>query len=101
MPEVTSLETLEEAPHAEVFEERTPRTVRLQLDADERVPKHRHPESNVIIHVIDGAVDLTLGEEVYDLESGDVVRFDGDQDVSPDAVEDSTALVVFAPKTEA
>ncbi|ELY63920.1 cupin domain-containing protein [Natrinema versiforme] len=101
MPDVTSLETLEEAPHAEVFEERTPRTVRLQLDADDRVPKHRHPESNVVIHLIDGAVDLTLGEEVFGLEPGDVVRFDGDQDVSPYAVEDSTALVVFAPKTDA
>ncbi|MGQ3413139.1 cupin domain-containing protein [Natrinema sp. LN54] len=100
MPEVTSLETLEEAPHAEVFEDRTPRTVRLRLHADERVPKHRHPESNVVIHVITGAVELTLGEAVYDLEPGDVVRFDGDQDVSPYAVEESTALVVFAPKTE-
>lgn len=100
MPELTSLESLEEAPHAEVFEERTPRTVRLRLDADEHVPKHRHPESNVVLHVLSGAVELTLGDDVYDLESGDVIRFDGDQDVSPHAVEDSTALVVFAPKTD-
>ncbi|MBZ6495900.1 cupin domain-containing protein [Natrinema longum] len=98
MPERTSLEDLEKAPHAEVFEERTPRTVRLQLTADERVPKHRHPESNVVLHVLSGAVEVTLGDDVYDLEPGDVVRFDGDQDVSPYAVEDSTALVVFAPK---
>ncbi|SEP98015.1 cupin domain-containing protein [Natrinema salaciae] len=100
MPDVTSLSALEEAPHAEVFDDPTPRTVRLRLEADERVPKHRHPESNVVLHVLSGAVELTLGDDTYDLEPGDVVRFDGDRDVSPYAVEDSTALVVFAPKTE-
>lgn len=100
MPDITSIESLEEAPHTEVFEEHSPRTVRLQLAADECVPKHRHPESNVVLSVRSGAIELTLGDEVYDLESGDVVQFDGDQDVSPDAVDDSTALVVFAPKEE-
>ncbi|WP_226006696.1 cupin domain-containing protein [Natrinema salinisoli] len=100
MPDVTSLESLEKAPHAEVFDEQSPRTVRLQLAADERVPKHRHPESNVVLHVLSGAVELTLGDDVYDLEPGDLVQFDGDQDVSPYAVDDSTALVVFAPKDE-
>ncbi|WP_226479194.1 cupin domain-containing protein [Natrinema amylolyticum] len=98
MPDVTSIDGLEEAPHAEVFEEHSPRTVRLQLAADERVPEHRHPESNVVLYVHSGAIELTLGDEVYDLEPGDVVQFDGDQDVSPYAVDDSTALVVFAPK---
>ncbi|MDF9747041.1 cupin domain-containing protein [Natrinema salsiterrestre] len=100
MPDATSLESLEKAPHAEVFDEHAPRTVRLQLAADERVPKHRHPESNVVLHVLSGAVELTLGDDVYDLEPGDLVQFDGDQDVSPYAVDDSTALVVFAPKAE-
>lgn len=100
MPDVTSLEVLTATPHADVFEDRTPRTVRLQLAADERVPRHRHPDSNVVLYVRSGAVELTLGDEVYDLEPGDVVRFDGDQEISPYAVDDSTALVVFAPKEE-
>lgn len=100
MPEVTSLDRLDDAPHAEVFDDRAPRTVRLELEADQRVPEHRHPESNVVLHVLEGGIDLTLGDEVYDLEPGDVVRFDGDQDVSPYAREESTALVVFAPKTD-
>ncbi len=78
MPDITSIEGLEEAPHAEVFEEHSPRTVRLQLAADERVPKHCHPESDVVLSVRSGAIELTLGDEVYDLESGDVVQFDGD-----------------------
>ncbi|WP_049900292.1 cupin domain-containing protein [Natrinema sp. J7-1] len=100
MPDVTSIDRLEDAPHAEVFADHSPRTVRLRLSADERVPKPRHPESNVVLYVRSGAIELTLGDEVYDLESGDAVQFDGDQDVSPYAVDDSAALVVFAPKTE-
>lgn len=100
MPAVTSVDALEETPHAEVFEERTPRTVRLCLEADDSVPAHRHPESNVVLHLLEGEVELTLDDEVYTLEPGDVARFDGDQDISPYAVDDSTALLVFAPKTD-
>ncbi len=100
MPERTSLDALESTTHAEVFEERSPRTVRLRLEADQRVPEHRHPDSNVVLHLLDGSLALTLGDEVYDLEPGDVVRFDGDQDISPHAIKESTALVVFAPKTD-
>lgn len=99
MPEVTAITELEETPHAEVFEERAPRTVRLRLDADERVPAHRHPGTNVVLHLLSGHLELTLGEDVYDLEPDDVIRFDGGQDVSPYAVEPSTAVVVFAPAT--
>ncbi|OLZ40960.1 cupin [Natrinema saccharevitans] len=100
MPEVTSLERLDDAPHAEVFDDQTPRTVRLELTEDQRVPEHRHSESNVVLYLLEGAVELTLGDEVYDLEPGDVARFDGDHDISPYAREASTALLVFAPKTD-
>lgn len=96
--ELTSLETLEQTPHAEVFDQRDPRTVRLHLDVDEHVPKHQHPGVNVVLYVVAGALELTLGEEMYDVSAGDVVRFDGEQAISPRAREESTALVVFAPK---
>ncbi|MFB6169836.1 MAG: cupin domain-containing protein [Haloarculaceae archaeon] len=96
--ERTTLDALDSTPHAAVFESAAPRTVRLQLTAGERMPRHRHPESNVVLYLVDGVLDLTLGEEVYRLEGGDVVRFDGDCDISPHAVEESTALVVFAPR---
>jgi quercetin dioxygenase-like cupin family protein len=97
MPEHTTLSTLSETPHAEVFETRRPRTVRLQLDADERVPKHTHEGTDVVIHLLEGHVELTLGDEVYDLSAGDLIRFSGDREVSPYATEASTAVVVFAP----
>nr|WP_272931421.1 cupin domain-containing protein [Halobacterium noricense] len=89
-----------EAPHAEVFETRTPRTVRLALDEGESVPAHQHPDSMVVLYVRSGALELALGDDIYDLEPGDAVRFDGAQDVSPRAVETAEALAVFAPKTD-
>jgi len=100
MPAITSVDELEATPHAEVFDERNPRTVRLRLEADDSVPAHRHPESNVVLHLLEGEVELTLGDEVYTLESGDIAQFDGDQDISPHAIDESTALLVFAPKTD-
>lgn len=99
MPEITPLDELDETPHAEVFERREPRTVRLRLDADQRVPEHTHPGTNVVLHLLSGRLQLTLGDEVYEVEPGQLVRFSGDQQVSPYAVEPSTAVVVFAPDT--
>ena len=100
MPEITSIASLESTPHAEVFETDAPRTIRLQIEADEHLPKHRHPESNVVLYVLEGILELTLGDDSYDLEQGDVVRFDGDQPISPHALTESTALLVFAPKPD-
>mgnify|MGYP006287724273 CR=1 FL=1 len=100
MPELTSIPSLSSTPHAEVFDTDAPRTVRLQLEADERMPKHRHPESNVVLYVLDGTLELTLGDDSYDLEQGDVVRFDGNQDISPHARTECASLLVFAPKED-
>ncbi|WP_254768662.1 cupin domain-containing protein [Salinilacihabitans rarus] len=100
MPEVTALDGLEEATHAEVFAERRPRTVRLRLDAGDRVPPHTHPGTNVVLHLLSGRLELTLDDETYDLTPGEVARFSGEREISPHAVEDSTALVVFAPAAD-
>ena len=67
MPDVTTLSDLSATPHATVFDG-PPRTVRLALDG-----------------------------EAHDLAAGDLLRFHGDHEVEPEAVEDATALVTFAP----
>ena len=100
MPEITAIDELTETPHAELFEERRPRTVRLGLDAGDEVPAHTHPGTNVVLHLLDGRVDLSLDDETYELTPGDVARFSGEREISPHAIEASTALVVFAPATE-
>lgn len=97
MPEITRLEDLETTPHAEVFERRRPRTVRLRLSADERIPPHRHPGTDVVLHLLEGHFALDLDGETYDLGAGDLVRFDGGSEVSPLAIEPSTAVIVFSP----
>lgn len=100
MPETTSLDALETTPHAEVFEQRQPRTVRLELDEGQRIPEHTHPEKDVVFYVVSGHLELTLDDETHELLSGDLIRFSGEREVSPYAVEASTALVVFAPRID-
>ncbi len=97
MPEITAIDVLTETPHAELFERREPRAVRLGLDAGDEVPPHTHPGTNVVLHLLDGRLDLSLDGESHELEPGDVARFSGEREISPRAIEASTALVVFAP----
>lgn len=98
MAEVKSLPNLETEPHAEVFEHQRPRTVRLQLEADQRIPPHQHPETDIVLFLVAGRIELTLDTDEFELEANDVIRFSGDQSISPYAIETSTALLVFAPQ---
>lgn len=100
MPEITNLNDLEKTPHAEVFDHGSPRTVRLQLEADQQIPAHQHPGTNIVLHLLTGEIDLSLDDETYSLAPGDLVRFSGEHGISPHAIEDSTAVVVFAPVEE-
>jgi quercetin dioxygenase-like cupin family protein len=96
--EVTALEELTDAPHAEVFENRDPRTVRLQLDEGESVPPHTHPGTDVVLHLLSGRLALSLDGETHEVAAGELVQFSGDREVSPRAVEPATAVLVFAPR---
>lgn len=97
MPEIASLDELETTPHAEVFDQRQPRTVRLELAAEERVPPHTHPGKDIVIHLLSGHLELTLDDTTYELVPGQLIQFSGEREVSPMAIEPSTALVVLAP----
>ncbi|WP_339103722.1 cupin domain-containing protein [Haloterrigena salinisoli] len=91
------LDELEATPHARVFDGE-PRTVRLELAAGEGVPEHRHPDRTIVCHVLEGTLEMRLGDDEYALEAGDVLRFDGRQDIAPEARTDATALLVLAPR---
>ena len=93
------LAELEATPRARLFDGE-PRTVRLELAAGDRIPAHRHPDRQIVLHVLEGHLEVALGEDEYDVQSGDVIRFDGTQEVSPAAQADSTALLVLAPRPE-
>lgn len=98
MTEITALADLDGEPHANVFPGTEPKTVRLSLAAGERVAAHSHPGRDVVLHLLDGAIELELDDETHTLEANDVARFDGEREISPVATEPSTALIVLAPR---
>ncbi|SFS88955.1 cupin domain-containing protein [Halostagnicola kamekurae] len=93
--ERVSLETLEGEPHARVFEGE-PKTVRLTLAEGQQVPAHAHPGRQVVFHVLEGRMTVTVGEDRHELRAGELLRFDGEREVSPKALERSVAIVVLA-----
>ena len=96
--EVTALADLTETPHAEVFKNRDPRTVRLQLEAGESIPPHTHPGTDIVLHLLSGRLELSLDGETHEVAAGELVQFSGDREVSPRAREPATAVLVFAPR---
>jgi quercetin dioxygenase-like cupin family protein len=100
MPEHVSLTDPNDEPHAELFETPRPRAVRLSLAAGQSMPAHTHPESDVLIHVVEGRMTITVDGASYDCPAGDLLRFDGRQEVAPRAETDAVAVVVFAPRAE-
>jgi len=96
MATLEHLSDLEATPHANVFPTEEPKTIRLTLDAGQRVDPHTHPGRDVVIYLIEGAVDLELDDETRHVEAGDITRFAGEREISPVAREPSTALVVLA-----
>lgn len=99
-PEVVSLDDLTTEPHAHLFEADEPQTIRLSLDEDERVAPHQHPDRLVVFHLLEGRVEVMLGEQEVTMQAGDVAHFDGAQDISPRALESAEALLVLAKKGE-
>jgi quercetin dioxygenase-like cupin family protein len=96
MMPIRSLSELEGSPHANVFPAHEPKTVRLELEAGDEVPAHSHPDREIVLYVVAGRLELCLGDDNHELNVDEIVRFDGDQEISPRAIEDSTALIVLA-----
>jgi quercetin dioxygenase-like cupin family protein len=100
MTSIQTLADLEGQPHANVFPDEEPKTIRLTLSEGEEVPPHTHPGRDIVFYLIEGAIELQLEDQTYDMNGGDVTRFDGAQDISPRAIADSTALIVLARRTD-
>lgn len=101
MPTRRHLSELEATPHVNVFPGMEPKTVRLSLDAGERVPEHEHADRQVVFHLLEGSLELTVGETTVELDAGHVVQFDGARPISVDALVDAEALIVLARKSGA
>lgn len=100
MTTVRGLSELTGEPHATVFPDSEPKTIRLTLAEGEEVPRHSHPDRRIVCYLVSGTIELRLDDDVETLSAGDVARFDGERRISPRAVEDSTALLVLAKRTD-
>ncbi|AUV82492.1 cupin [Salinigranum rubrum] len=100
MTPIRTLADLDGQPHANVFPDAEPKTIRLTLPEGEEVAPHSHPGRDIVLYLIEGTVELQLGDATHEMTAGDIVRFDGDQEISPHAVEDSTALIVLANQSD-
>lgn len=96
MPTIESLSALDDTTHANVFPTAEPKTIRLSLSAGEEVEPHAHPGRSIVMYVIEGALELRLDDEVYELSAREIAHFDGDQEISPRAIEESQALILLA-----
>jgi quercetin dioxygenase-like cupin family protein len=101
MTTIRTLDELEGEPHANVFPDAEPKTIRLTLDEGEAVAAHSHPDREIVFYLVHGRVELQLGDQTHELAAGDVARFDGDQDIAPHAIEDARALIVLASRSDA
>jgi len=100
MTTVKTLDDLAGEPHANVFPDAEPKTVRLTLPAGEAIAAHTHPGRDIVCYLLEGRIELQVGEETDELTAGDVARFEGEAEISPRAIEDSTALLVLAPRAD-
>ena len=100
MTDLVALEDLDGAPHAPVFPGEEPQTVKLTLEAGGAVAPHQHPDRQIVLYLVSGHLEVTVGDDSHEIRAGEVVRFDGDQYVSPEAVEDSVALLVLAERSD-
>jgi len=100
MTTIHALADLEGQPHANVFPDVEPKTIRLTLPEGETVAPHSHPNRDIIFYLLEGTIELQLDDETHEVTAGDIARFRGEREISPHAVEDSTALIVLAPRSD-
>lgn len=99
MVSIRSLDEVDGVPHANVFPGEEPKTIRLQLPEGESVAPHSHPNRDIVLYLLDGRIDLSLDDETHEVTAGDIARFEGEREISPHALESSTALILLAERS--
>lgn len=68
--------------------------VKKTLKANEKIPSHNHEGEKIFFTVIKGSIKVFLNDtEEYNLNTGDILHFDGENFISAEAVEDTTVYV--------
>ena len=82
-----------------VFKEDDFVVVKKEGKKGDLIPKHNHPEANVLFTVVKGFVKVTLNDtEHHELKPGQILHFDGDNYINAELLEDSEAFVTLVTK---
>lgn len=84
-----------------VFKEKEFTLVKKVLESGEIIEKHNHPGFTVLVTIVKGKIDVLLNdEEDREFEPGKVLKFDGENYISIEAVEPSEFFVTLIKKSE-
>lgn len=67
--------------------------VRRSFKKGDVIPKHNHPEADVVFLLLQGSIDLKIGSDSLVIKQGDIVNFDGEDEISGKILEDSSFAV--------
>lgn len=84
-------------PTATVFPGDGPRTIRLELAAGQVIRAYSHPDREIVFLCHRASLRPHNRRRIYAIEVGEIARFSDEREVSPEAREDATALLVLAP----
>jgi quercetin dioxygenase-like cupin family protein len=71
----------------------------FRLEGGKVLPKHRHPHEQTG-YLISGRINLTIGDEMFEVEPGDSWCIPGDVEHSAEIIEDAVVVEVFSPVRE-
>lgn len=84
-----------------VFKEKEFTLVKKVLASGEFIENHNHPGFTVLVTIVKGEIKVLLNEgEDREFEPGKVLKFDGDNFVSIEAIKDSEFFVTLIKKSE-
>lgn len=79
--------------------EQTTMLVEFRLKAGAGLPAHAHPHEQSG-YLVSGHIELTVGDEVFDVHPGDAWTVAGNVPHQARTIEDSVAIEVFSPLRE-
>ena len=84
-----------------VFKEKEFKKKKKILAPGEIIDKHNHPGFTVLVTIVKGEIKVLLNdEEDRDFEPGKVLKFDGENFISIEAIKDSEFFVTLIKKSE-
>lgn len=74
--------------------------VKKVAKSGESIPKHNHPEANILFTVVKGEVEAFIDEERFLLTPGKNLSFDGNGYIRANIVQDSEIFITLIDKAK-